>query len=221
VRDARAPLALLALWPAALLFPPVVPLALGQVRVRLHGFINNVVEGTPLAPLIDEPSAYLLPFTNLGELTCVALGFICPCLLSFAITLGWHRRLLLWLSGALIAVGASSLSAALSYSPEHAWAWLDFATEAGMAVGMAAALLCVALPRKLCWALLVAALVWQLSLVNSAPETPYFAQTLQSWEQGSFIRFHGLAQWLGWLWPYATLLAALSALTQPDTSLPR
>jgi hypothetical protein len=34
---------------------------------------------------------------------------------------------------------------------------------------------------------------------------------LQAWEQGRFIRFNGLAQWLGWIWPYA---AALVVLTQ-------
>ena len=57
-----------------------------------------------------------------------------------------------------------------------------------------------------------------LSLLNQAPESAYFAQTLATWEQGRFIRFHGLAQWLGWLWPIATLayvLAALSRRTRP------
>jgi VanZ family protein len=221
VRDARAPLVLLALWPAALLFPPAVPLALGQIRVRLHEFMNDLVESTLLASLIDEPGGYLLPLTNLSELICVALGFLIPCLLAYAVTLGWHRRMMLGFSGALIALGASSLSAALSYSPEHAWGWLSLASQVGLALGMGAALLCIALPRKLCLGLLVATLVWQLSLVNSAPETPYFAQTLQSWEQGSFIRFHGLAQWLGWLWPYATLVVALAALSRRDTALHR
>ncbi len=45
-----------------------------------------------------------------------------------------------------------------------------------------------------------------LSLLNQAPASAYFAHTLQTWEQGRFIRFNGLAQWLGWLWPYAVLL---------------
>jgi VanZ family protein len=218
VREARAPLVLLALWPVALLFPPAVPLALGQIRLRLHEYLNELVEGTPFAPLIDEPGAYLLPLSNLGELLCVALGFLIPCLLAFTVTLGWHRRMLLWISGALIALGASSLSAALSYSPEHAWGWLSLASQVGLGLGILVGLLCIALPRKLCLGLLLAALAWQLSLVNSAPETPYFAQTLQSWEQGSFIRFHGLAQWLGWLWPYAALVAALMALSRRDAS---
>ncbi len=221
VRDARAALVLLALWPAALLFPPAVPLALGQIRLRLHEFANDVVQGTPFAPLIDEPSAYLMPLSNMGELICVALGLVIPCLLAYTVTLGWHRRGLMLAGGALIAMAASSLSAALSYSPEHAWGWLSLASAVGLGLGLAAALLCIGLPRKLCLGLLLAALAWQLTLVNSVPETPYFAQTLQSWEQGRFIRFHGLAQWLGWLWPYAALLSALAALGRRDDSLHR
>jgi VanZ family protein len=216
VREARAPLVLLALWPAALLFPPAVPLALGQVRERLHEFGYAVVQDTPFSTLIDPPGAYLMPMSNLGELVCVALGYLIPCLLACAVTLGWHRRLVLCVLGAGISLAASSLSAALSYSPEHAWGWLSVAAQVGLAVGLTAAVLCIALPRKLCVGLLVAALVWQLSLVNSVPETPYFAQTLQSWEQGRFIRFHGLAQWLGWLWPYAALLTALLSLGRSE-----
>jgi hypothetical protein len=49
-------------------------------------------------------------------------------------------------------------------------------------------------------------LVLHLSWLNQASTDVYFAQTLQVWEQGRFIRFYGLAQWLGWLWPYATLI---------------
>ena len=54
------------------------------------------------------------------------------------------------------------------------------------------------------WVLALVALVWQLSLLNNASANAYFALTLQNWEQGQFIRFHGLIQWLGWLWPRST-----------------
>jgi len=53
--------------------------------------------------------------------------------------------------------------------------------------------------------LLLIALMLHLVLLNQAPESAYFAQTLATWEQGRFIRFHGVVQWLGWLWPFATL----------------
>ncbi|MDP3836377.1 MAG: VanZ family protein, partial [Hydrogenophaga sp.] len=37
---------------------------------------------------------------------------------------------------------------------------------------------------------------------------------LEVWEQGRFIRFHGLSQWLGWLWPFAALLFGLRAVAR-------
>ena len=58
----------------------------------------------------------------------------------------------------------------------------------------------------------------QLSLLNQASASAYFAQTLQTWEQGQFIRFHGVVQWLGWLWPYAALLYLLAMLSGREKS---
>ena len=72
----------------------------------------------------------------------------------------------------------------------------------------------VASPGRLCAALALIAIIVHLSLLNQAPESAYFAQTLATWEQGRFIRFHGLAQWLGWLWPFATLGYVLAALSR-------
>jgi VanZ family protein len=214
VQEARAPLVLLALWPAALLFPPPAPLALGQVRQRLYEFFYKLLEGTFVFPLLSEPGTYLQKLSNIGELICVALGFVIPCLLAYGVTQGIGRRAVLWLMGIAVTLAASSLSATLSYSPEHAWAWLSRPALMGLGLGMLLAFAAILLPRRWCFALLLVALVWQLSWINAAPETPYFAQTLQSWEQGRFIRFHGLAQWLGWLWPYAVLWVTLGAVVQ-------
>ena len=67
----------------------------------------------------------------------------------------------------------------------------------------------IAPPLMMLQGLVLLALVLHLSLLNNAPTSAYFAQTLQTWEQGRFIRFNGLAQWLGWLWPYAALVYVL------------
>jgi hypothetical protein len=53
-----------------------------------------------------------------------------------------------------------------------------------------------------------------LTLLNRAPEVPYMVQSLEVWEQGRFIRFHGLSQWLGWLWPFAAILFGLRAVAR-------
>ena len=52
------------------------------------------------------------------------------------------------------------------------------------------------------------------ALVNLAPMDVYFDQNLQTWEQGRFIRFHGLAQWLSWLWPYALMVDVMRRLAR-------
>ena len=54
----------------------------------------------------------------------------------------------------------------------------------------------------------------QLALLNAAPQSAYFASTLQSWEQGRFIHFHGLAQWVGWLWPYVAFVYLIVRLAR-------
>ena len=52
--------------------------------------------------------------------------------------------------------------------------------------------------------------------VAQAPADPYFAQSLQAWEQGRFIRFYGVARWVGWLWPYAAIVYLLARLGARD-----
>ena len=106
-------------------------------------------------------------------------------------------------------VAATALSAVLSYGPAHVWEWLSVPVSAGIWAGLALSALGLAVPRRVCNVLLLLVLVMHLNVLNDAPTSAYFAQTLQAWEQGRFIRFFGIGQWLGWLWPYATLVFVL------------
>ena len=114
------------------------------------------------------------------------------------------------------AVVKSALSAALSWGPSHAWAWLSLPVQLGLLVALVLSFACVAVPRRGCAAILLMALGVHLSVLNQAPASAYFADTLAAWEQGRFIRFNGLAQWLGWLWPYAVLAYVLLRVSRPD-----
>ena len=150
-----------------------------------------------------------------AEFVCVALGLLIPCLLGFCILRTKVQRGVF----AFVTVGAGAvatgLSAALSYAPHHAWYWLQWPVVAGMATALLAALALAGTGARLCAALGVLALGVYLSLLNQAPADPYFSQTLQTWEQGRFIRFNGLAQWIGWLWPYGVVLYLLARLREP------
>lgn len=216
VDEARGALVLLALWPFALLFPAAVPLGLGQVLERLESFLAEWLQDTPFLEWLPVREVELQPLVPAAELLCVALGLMVPCLLGYTIIRSVVQRA--WFAIAMLCTGVAvtALSAALSWGPAHAWAWLSAPVQLGLVFGFLLALLMLALPRRACAAMVMLALGIYLSVLNQAPASAYFAQTLQTWEQGRFIRFHGLAQWLGWLWPYATLVYVLVRVSRPE-----
>jgi VanZ family protein len=216
VADASGAMVLLALWPWALLFPAAVPFGLGQVLERLEAALIELLADTPFLDWLPLRADALDPLSPGGELLCVVLGLLIPCLLGYCVIRQVWRRALFALGVVAIGVALTALSAALSWGPVHAWEWMALPTRMGVWGALALALLLLALPRRACAALLLVALAWHLALLNQAPTSAYFAQTLQIWEQGRFIRFYGLGQWLGWLWPYATLLYVLLRVSRRD-----
>jgi len=214
VRDAYMALVLMAVWPVALLFPMAVPLGLGQVWERVEGALTSAFEATPFEDWIPLRAFELEPLLPGAELLCVMLGLLVPCLLGFGVIRQGGQRFVYLLAVLAMALGMSALSAALSYGPVHAWAWLNLPVMLGLVFGSVAALCFLPLSARAAWTFLLLAVLVQQSVLNQSPESAYFAQTLQTWEQGRFIRFHGLVQWLGWLWPYAVLMLALAHLSR-------
>jgi VanZ family protein len=213
VRDARGALVLLALWPVALLFPASVPLGLGQVIERLEYWLADMLIDTPFLEWLPVRDIELQPLVPGAEAICVALGALVPCLLAYGVVRTWPQRVVVLVVALAAGIALTALSAALSYGPDHAWAWLDFPVQVGLVMGGVLALLLLPVPRRASAALLLVALCVHLSLLNQAPAGPYFAETLQIWEQGRFVRFNGLAQWVGWLWPFAALAYVLVRLS--------
>jgi VanZ family protein len=216
VDEARGALVLLALWPFALLFPAAVPLGLGQVVERLEAALADWLADTPFLGWLPVRDVELQPLVPGAELVCVALGALAPCLLAYSVMRAVRHRALAALVLIALGIGVTALSAALSWGPAHAWAWLSLPVRVGLVAGFALSLLLLPLPRLGCAAVLLLALALHLSLLNQAPASAYFAHTLQAWEQGRFIRFHGLAQWLGWLWPYGVLAYVVVRLSTRD-----
>lgn len=211
---ARGGMVLLATWPLALLFPAPVPFGLGQVLERLLAVVAE--QDAPLADWLPMGMRHLQLLLPATEALCVALGLLIPCLLGFCLVRALLPRMVLVLLVFAVGTAATYLSAALTWGPGHAWAWFDAPAQLGMAAAGVLGLLLVFFPWRASAALMLLALGLYLSLLNQAPESPYFAQTLQQWEQGRFIRFNGLSQWLGWLWPYAAILYVLSRIGRRD-----
>lgn len=205
VAEARGGLVLLALWPVALLFPAVVPFGLGQVLERVEGALVDVLVDTPFLAWLPVRDVELTPVAPGIEWISVTLGLLIPCLLGFGIVCAVGRRVVFLGVVLSVGIGATALSAALSYGPAHAWEWFGWPAQAGFVTALAWGGLMLSVPPRVISAVLVLALGVYLSLLNQMPTNPYFAQTLSAWEQGRFIRFHGIAQWVGWAWPYAVL----------------
>lgn len=212
--DAHGSLVLLALWPFALLYPTSVPFGLGQVAERLEAGLVRLLAETPFLNWLPRSADGAQALGPLTEAFCIALGLLAPLLLGFADVRTAARRSVFLVLLLACALGISGLSSALTYGPEHAWAWLTPQAVLGVGLALLLGVALLAAPGRWCHVGLLLSLALSLSLLNRAPASAYFAQSLQLWEQGRFIRFHGLSQWLGWLWPFAALWLSARALAQ-------
>lgn len=205
-------LALLALWPLGLLFPPPLPLAQGQFLPAVVEFVHNLLAQTPWAdwvPLLAGQRA-----SPVLAMAITALGLLGPCLLMLACTRpGWHRAWLV-LGALVLGVGMTSLSAALGFGPQHAWSWPTPQTLPALCLGAAVALVCALLPARFSAVLALPALTALIVLVNGLAADVYWQQTLAIWEQGARIKLYGLTQWVGWWWPVLALAWCMGRLVE-------
>jgi VanZ family protein len=206
----RSGLALLVLWPIGLLFPTPVALGLGQVWERLRDALHETFSGAASTePILRWLEVAPVPVARLSpavELLAVALGLLGPCLMTYSMARPGLRRVWLALGATALGFGVTTLSTALNFAPQHALAWCTASSLGGLGLGLALALLLMASGRRTAAGIALVVVTASLGLVAQAPADPYFAASLHGWEQGRFIRFHGLAQWIGWCWPYAAML---------------
>ncbi|WIT12824.1 VanZ family protein [Paucibacter sediminis] len=212
-------LALLALWPVGLLFPAPVPLGLGQWLPRLRELSESALDGTPWAITVEQ-AAQPLPLPPGLEAIAIALGLLGPCLLALSVARPGKRRALLILGALALGVLVTAWSTALNFGPQHAWAWLTAPTMPGLATGVLLSLLACLAPRRANAAFALVVLTALIALISEAPSDPYLLQSLQTWEQGRFINLYGLAQWIGWVWPFAALAWLLWCVVQREPGSP-
>ncbi|MDP3082077.1 MAG: VanZ family protein [Rubrivivax sp.] len=220
VRHSAGALALLALWPLGLLFPAPLPLGQGQVGERLRMALAELLDDVPWAEaaqqlLIAAPTL-ATPLRPLAETITTALGLLGPILLAYAVVEPGWRRLPLALGIAVLGLLAMTLSTLLNFGPPHALAWLTPLTLPALVGAALLALTLAPVARRVAAGLALVALTGLVVLVAQAPADPYFAQSLRAWELGRWIHFYGLAQWIGWLWPYAAMAWLLTRLGARD-----
>ncbi|MGC9185336.1 MAG: VanZ family protein [Thiomonas sp.] len=202
-------LLLLALWPVALLWPAAVLFGTGQIgptllqpafetdtwRILSAWFVNSGLQLPDFAPI-----------SALRQTGITASMLVSSILLLTALLRPGAPRLRLALVLTLSGLFAVSLSAALSFGPDHALAWATVPTLRSVLVGLMIGLPLTYLPPRWSAAAGALSLLLALAWINFSGPGPYYALNLQSWSQGLFIRLYGLPQWLSWLWPFAALI---------------
>lgn len=113
------------------------------------------------------------------------------------------RRLIVLLVAAALAVKTFAFTVILR--AQDSFAWLTPGALRGLAMGLALALLAVALPRVSRMALAAVLLAAAAVLVNHAPPNPYLSEILRLWHQGHFLNFNGLTRVVATLWPFAAV----------------
>lgn len=185
---ADAGLLLLWLWLLTLVNPDTLLFANGDLRQLL---------GLPPA----------LPFTAEGfpSVEAVVVG---SHLLAVALIIGLlvrPGRAILVLLLVAMALAAKSFAFLLLLQGKGGLAWATTGSLTGLGIGLVLWLLATPLP--LVWRRAMAALALLLAtvLVNVAPENPYLANTIQTWNPGQFLNFHGLTRLASHLWPFLAL----------------
>jgi VanZ family protein len=217
-RDSAWAFLLLLLWPVALLFPAPAPLGLGHVWGEVRDLLQAALQGTPWAEEVAQwfplPAEGGRPLTRVQEVLIIALGLLAPCLVAFSTMRAGWQRLLLVAGATVLAVGMMTMSTALNFGAEHAGAWWSPHAGPALIAGAALAAALAGLGTRGAAALGLVVLALLVALVAQAPEDPYFAASLAGWEQGRLVRFHGIAQWVGWLWPYAAMAWLLARVVR-------
>lgn len=210
---------LLLVWPVGLLFPTPLALGVGQWLPRLEALAYDALDGTPWALADPLDAAPDLPLPPGLEALTTALGLLAPVLLALAIARPGWRRLVLIICALLLGMLGMSVATGLSVGPQHAFTWMTLQAKAGLGLGTVLSLLCLPLAGRVAAALGLVVLCALIALVTQAPGDPYLLASLQSMQFGRYINLYGMAQWIGWVWPFATigwLLSRVGAVAARD-----
>ena len=208
-------LALLLVWPLALLYPLPVPFGLGQILEHLEKLLAAWLQDTPFLDWLPMRAIEFQPMLPEIEYAVMALGLLAVCLLACGILRGRLARLCAILALALAGLAATGLALQLSLRADVAWAWSWQPLQISMAAAIGLALCCLWFPPRLCAALALAALLVQLYLLNEAAIPVYHEWMLSTAMRSGFRRFYGMAQWLGWCWPWLAVLLLVRRTLKP------
>jgi len=210
-RDASVLLLVVALWPAAQIFPEAMLFGNGDIRDAMDPSDNAL--GVVLAA-VDEAVFGAANVFGVAEFVLAEAFVVAAAILAvglaFASTMQPRAPRVKLLLALLVAAGlARTLANAVEFGPERALAWLTPGAYGGIALGVLSLLTASAGPRVWSARLALLATLALIIAVNLVPDNPFYIDAIGTWRQGALLNFNLLAHWLSLLWPYALALVLL------------
>lgn len=183
-----AGIALLVVWVVSTLNPEIPWLGNGDLRALLD---------------LQTPLAFSAGRYFVTEQMVVGAGVLSVGLLAWLLM----RERSPWLLGTLLGLAfvAKGLAAAALLGPARAWDWVTPGAMTGAAMGAAALLLTLLLPKRAQATMAALVLLLGTVLVNLSPPNPYLLETWSRWNQGQFLNFNGLTRLASTVWPFLAL----------------
>jgi VanZ family protein len=205
-REASQGMVVVALWPLAQIYPLSHLFGFGQVTSMLSTWLSDLLEQpVDLQGWITNDFQFSADQYWLTETIITACG-LTGAALTFLILLRQQApKLPLSLLLVFLALMAKTLATALLFAPDNALVWLTPGSFGGLLIGGLMLSGLAYAPQRAQRRLAALTLIITLLLVNVMPDNPYYTETLQTWTQGKFLNFNGVAQFLALLWPFCTL----------------
>jgi VanZ family protein len=181
-------LILIAFWLVAQLNPETLLFGTGDLR-QLFGLPGSMPFSAERFTVLEA---------GIAGAGTVAVGLLAASLLKAA-------RFVPLLALLLITLAVRMLGAAVIVAPAQFDHWMTPGNATGIGIGVFVVLAAALLSRRSQRAIASLSLLVATALVNLAPQNPYLADTLQNWQQGSFLNFNGLTRLLSYLWPFLAL----------------
>jgi VanZ family protein len=204
--EASRGLVVIALWPLAQLYPQGHLFGHGQILPILSSWLSRwLTTPVDLGALLRGEVDLSAEQYWLAETIITACGLTGAVLTLLCVLRARAPRAAMAFALIAAALMVKTLSMALLFSPENAFAWLTPGSEGGLLIGTMMLFGLSFAPHVAQRRVAALALITSLAVVNAIPANPYFAATLQEWVQGKFLNFSGAAQFLSLLWPLFTL----------------
>jgi len=201
------------LWPLAQIYPQNYLFGHGDVLQVISAGLSAFF-GHPFDLSYQIMVGYQLTAEQywLSETIITATGMTGAILVLLYILHKTAPRIQLAMLMLAVTLLAKAMACALFFGPENALVWLTPGAIGGLLVGLLMLFGLIFSPQLIQRRMAICLLLICLLAVNILPDNQYFVSTLQTWSQGRFLNFNGVARFMAMIWPFVAIWFLLRSI---------